>query len=107
MDRTSNYDIQGGILEPDDPNFERTFRQLNVAGALFRVNHHFVERDLPDKVEQQIARETPDKSGWEVDCIITHCCPSSIQDIVSVGMYQQNTLTDFLDEIQECCRFQY
>ena len=42
-----------------------------------------------------------------VDYIITHCCPSSIQDIFSGGLYQRDALTDFLDEIRKHCRFKY
>lgn len=39
MGGASSHDIQDGILEPDDPNFEEKFQQLEQRGALFRVNH--------------------------------------------------------------------
>ena len=45
--------------------------------------------------------------GWDVDYIITHCCPSSIQDTFSGGLFRRDALTDFLDEVRERCRFQY
>ena len=38
---------------------------------------------------------------------ITHCCPSSVQDAFSGGLYRRDALTDFFDEIRECCKFQY
>ena len=108
MGGASSHDIQDGILEPDDPNFERKLRQLNAAGALFRVDHHsWWKEELPDDAEYQTARETLDKAGWNVDYIITHCCPSSIQDIFSGGLYRRDALTDFFDEIRERCRFKY
>ena len=34
MGGASSHDIRDGILEPDDPNYERKLRQLNAAGAL-------------------------------------------------------------------------
>ena len=108
MGGASSHDIQDGILEPDDPNFERKLRQLNAAGALFRVDHHsWWKEELPDDAEYQTARETLDKAGWNVDYIITHCCPTSIQDTFSGGLFQRDALTDFLDEVRERCRFQY
>ena len=39
MGGASSHDIQDGILEPDDPDFEEKFQQLEQRGALFRVNH--------------------------------------------------------------------
>lgn len=39
MGGASSHDIRDGLLEPDDPNYERMLRQLNAAGALYRVNH--------------------------------------------------------------------
>ena len=108
MGGASSHDIQDGVLEPDDPNFERKLRQLNAAGALFRVDHHsWWKEELPDDAEYQTARETLDNAGWDVDYIITHCCPSSIQDIFSGGLYRRDALTDFFDEIRERCRFKY
>ena len=108
MGGAGSPDIQDGVLEPDDPNFERKLRQLNAAGALFRVDHHsWWKEELPDDAEYQTARETLDNAGWDVDYIITHCCPSSIQDIFSGGLYRRDALTDFFDEIRERCRFKY
>ncbi len=48
-----------------------------------------------------------DRAGWEVDYIITHCCPSSVQDIFSGGLYQRDALTEFFDEVRQRCRFKY
>ena len=42
-----------------------------------------------------------------MDYIIPLCCPSSIQDTFSGGLFQRDALTDFLDEVRERCRFQY
>ena len=108
MGGASSHDIQGGILEPDTPDYERKIRQLIAASAQFRVNHKsWWAEELPSAAKYQTAIETLDKAGWDVDYIITHCCPSSIQNTFSGGMYQQDTLMDSLSEVQERCRFKY
>lgn len=35
------------------------------------------------------------------------CCPSSVQDIFSGGLYQRDALTEFFDEIRRRCQFKY
>ena len=57
--------------------------------------------------EYETARKTLNQARWDVDYIITHCCPSSVQDTFSRGFYQRDALTDFFDEIQERCKFRY
>ena len=108
MGGASSHDIQDGILEPDDPLFKKKCRRLNARGAMYRVNHQsWWAAELPSEEEYQTARANLGKHGWEVDYIITHCCPSSVQDELSSGSYQADTLTDFLDEIAQRCRFRY
>ena len=83
-------------------------RTAHAAGALFRVNHRsWWKEELPSEDEYETARKTLNQAGWDVDYIITHCCPSSVQDTFSRGLYQRDALTDFFDEIRERCRFQY
>ena len=60
----------------------------------------------PSEEEYQTARTSLDRAGWEVDYVITHCCPSSVQDVFSDGLFQRDKLTDFLDEVRQRCRFQ-
>ena len=57
--------------------------------------------------DYRTAREALDKAGWDVDYIITHCSPSSIQETFSGGLFRRDALMDFLDEVREHCRFQY
>lgn len=108
MGGASSHDIRDGVLEPDDPDYERKLRQLNAAGALFRVNHKsWWKEELPSVDGCETARKTLNQAGWDVDYIITHCCPSNIQNIFSGGRYQRDALTDFFDEVRERCRFKY
>ena len=108
MGGASSHDIQDGILEPDDPHFRRKQRALDARGAMYRVNHlSWWKEELPSEDEYQITRANLEKAGWEVDYIITHCCPTSAQDELSGGFYQADALTDFLDEVAQQCRFRY
>ena len=106
MGGASSHDIQDGILEPDDPQFKRKYRRLDASGALYRVNHlSWWKAELPSEEEYQTARAALDRVGWEVDYIITHCCPTSVQDELSGRFYKADPLTDFLDEVAERCAF--
>ena len=108
MGGASSHDISGGILEPDDPEYRKKLRQLNASGALYRVNHRsWWAAELPSEEEYQTARDSLDKCGWKVDYIITHCCPTSVQDELSGGAFQADHLTDFLDEVARRCQFRY
>lgn len=108
MGGASSHDIQGGILEPDDPLLERKRRQLDAREEMYRINHiSWWKEELPNEEEYQTARANLDRAGWEVDYIVTHCCPSSVQDTFSDGFYQRDALTDFFEEIHQQCRFKY
>lgn len=108
MGGASSHDISAGILEPDDPNFKRKRKALDKQMALYRVNHvSWWKEELPSDEEYEKARRNLDACGWRVDYIITHCCPSSIADIIGGGMYRHDHLTEFFEEIKERCTFDY
>ena len=44
MGGASSHDIRDGILEPDDPLFQKKFKRLNAQGALFRVEGGAAQR---------------------------------------------------------------
>ena len=102
MGGASSHDIQDGILESDDPLFNKKCRELDTRGTMYRINHlSWWKEELPSEGEYQTARASLDRAGWEVDYIITHCCPASVQDIFSGGLYQRDVLTEFFDEVRQ------
>jgi len=108
MGGASSHDISDGILEPDDPDFRRKKRQLDKRMALYRINHiSWWKEELPCDAEYETARKNLDACGWRVDYIISHCCPSSIVDVIGGGLYQHDRLTDFFEEVKERCQFDY
>ena len=57
MGGASSHDIQGGILEPDDPLFLLKFHTLEAKGTPFRVNHRsWWKEELPGPEEYLEAR---------------------------------------------------
>jgi len=108
MGGASSHDIDAGVLEPDDPDFHRKRKQLDKQVALYRINRvSWWKEELPDDAEYETARKNLDACGWKVDYIISHCCPSSVVDIIGGGLYQHDRLTDFFEEISKRCDFDY
>jgi hypothetical protein len=108
MGGASSHDIQDGILEPDDPQFERKFQALDARGAAFRVNHlSWWKEELPSPEEYVEARTNLEKAGWSVDYILTHCFPTVIQTELLRDLSKPDHLTDFLNEVRHRCQFRY
>ncbi len=57
-------------------------------------------RELPSENEINVAIKNLTKANWEVDIVITHCAPSTIQRLINPS-YDENILTDFLDNVKE------
>ena len=108
MGGASSHDIQDGILKPDDPQFLQKLQRLKARGAAFRIDHRsWWKEELPSPEEYQEARRNLERTGWEVDYIITHCAPTSIQNELLQTLSRPDELTDFLEEVRQRCRFQY
>ncbi|MFR8557709.1 MAG: metallophosphoesterase family protein [Acutalibacteraceae bacterium] len=108
MGGASSHDISDGILEPDAPDFRQRKKELDARLALYRVNHHSWWADeLPNDMEYQEAEDNLDACARTVDYILSHCCPSSIMDAISGGMYRHDRLTDYFETLMNNCRFQY
>lgn len=106
MGGATSHDIEGGVLDPEAPDFRRRKKQLNARGMLYRVNHvSWWKEELPNATEYETARKNLDVCGRRVDYIITHCCPSSIADMIGGKLYTHDHLTDFFEGIKDSCEF--
>ena len=102
----SSHDIDAGILEPDDPDFVAKRKKLDRERAMYRVNHvSWWAEELPSEEEQEEGLRNLEKYQYQMDCILSHCAPSSLQDIVSRGFYRYDRLTDYLDRVKDLCGF--
>lgn len=98
----SSHDIDGGILELDDPDFHRRKKRLNREWIPYRINHvSWWEQEIANDAEMLEGVMNLQKHGNEVDYIITHCCATSIQALLSLGGYEPDKQTDYLEKIRQ------
>ena len=108
MGGASCHDIQGGVLDPNDPNFENRLRRMRALGLPFRVNHvSWWKEELPCEEEYIEARQNLAACDWNVDCVITHCCPTALISTVGDESYHPDPLTDFLEELKKDLTFSW
>lgn len=102
----SSHDIDGGILEPDDPNLKQKKRQLDRDWIPYRVNHYsWWKEELPSEEEMEEGRKNLAAHSNKVDFIVTHCCSSSTQVLLGGLMYKPDIVTAYLEEIRQKVRF--
>ena len=98
-----SHDIQEGILNLDE---EEKIYQYRKRGAYFRIrDYSWWDLELPTDDEMKNGINNLEKANYKVDYIITHCCPTNVQAILSGGTYKKDNLTDYLQEISEKCEF--
>ena len=101
-----SHDIQDGILSLDDPDIHNKIKKLNREMALYRIDHlSWWKEEMPSEEEMAEGLSNLEKAGNTVDCILTHCAPTSIQDVHSSGFYEHDELTDYLEKILLRCSF--
>lgn len=96
MGGAASHDIQDGILDLADPDFERQYWLMRRMRAVFRVKgHSWRQAEMPTDQEYAEVLRNPETVNWKVDCILTHCAPSHIARKIDPS-YGANQLTDFL-----------
>ncbi len=104
-----SHDISDGILDGSDGNWREKARWLNKSGKyLFRVRGvTWWDAEMPSEEDMRHGCEVLDENGWNVDFVVTHCCASSTQAILSAGTYKPDQLTDYLEQIHSKLNFRY
>lgn len=110
-------DVQGGILDMNDPNYRKLVKQANRKGFPYRVKHlSWWEQELPSEKEMQEGRENLWIVDYCVDYVITHCASSGIQALITerltqLGYYVYHTaadrLTDYFSELEEKLQYRH
>ncbi len=101
----SSHDIQDGVLDPASPGFEREYWFKRRTQQMFRVKGvSWWPEELPSEEDYEEAVRNLEKASWQVDCVLTHCLPTSVMMKIS-GDYTPDRLTDFLDTVMRRCRF--
>ena len=102
----SSHDIDGGILELDDPDFKKKKKELDKGWKPYRINHlSWWKEELPSTEEMDEGKKNLQKYNNEVDFIVTHCTSSSTAALLSHGMYKPDMLTDYFEEIRQTVKF--
>ena len=102
----SSHDIDGGILELDDPDFKKKKKELDKGWKPYRINHlSWWKEELPSTEEMDEGKKNLQKYNNEVDFIVTHCASSSTAELLSHGIYKPDMLTDYLEEIRQTVKF--
>ncbi len=106
MGGAASHDIDDGILDPSDPNFEETYWRMRRFRLYFRVKGvSWWAEEMPSEAEYTEARHSLERADWRVDHIVTHCAPSSIVTKLGYGSYDCDKLTDFLEEVKNRTQF--
>lgn len=98
-----SHDIQEGVLNLDE---EEKIYNYRKRGANFRIrDYSWWELELPTEEEMKNGIENLRKVNFKVDYIISHCCPTNVQALLSDGTYQKDYLTEYFQKILEKCEF--
>ena len=99
----SSHDIRDGILNLDEQEKIYKYRKR---GAYFRIrDFSWWDLELPAKEEMQNGIDNLKKVGYDVDYVITHCAPTSIQTLIGGESYRKDYLTDYFQKIYEKTKF--
>ncbi len=105
MGGATSHDIEDGILDPDAPDFELRYWLMRRMNARFRVlDRSWWPEEMPSEAEYAEAEASLERARWCVDCVLTHCAPTSIAKMIDPG-YQPDRLTDFLETVKKRCQF--
>lgn len=98
-----SHDIRDGVLEIGDSRIKKWSKDYT---KLFRVNHvSWWEEEMPSDDEMRHGIENLNRVGNKADFIITHCCASSTQALMSHGAYTPDELTNYLENIRQNTNF--
>ena len=105
MGGAASHDIQDGILDPASPGFEQEYWFKRRTRQIFRVKGvSWWPQEMPSEEEYEEAVRNLERVNWRVNCILTHCAPTSIQQKLDQS-YTPDRLTDFLQMVKRRCQF--
>lgn len=107
----SSHDVQGGILNRNDCDFDYERRKAIDSNLPFKIIHEsWWPQELPNDEELEEGRRNFEKVNYKVDYIITHCCSSGIQSVLDQGpgrIYEDDILTDYLQELEDKLEYKH
>lgn len=102
----SSHDISDGILDLDDPNLHEKAKRMNKENKMFRIRGlSWWDEELPSEEEMNNGIKNLAEHGNKVDYIITHSPSASEIALLGHGLYEQDILTRYLEDIR--CNNEY
>lgn len=104
----SSHDISDGIIDGNDKNWRDQARRLDQQGKyMYRVKGlSWWSEELPTDEEMSNGIANLEKNNHYVDFIITHSPPASITAMLGSGLYKQDILTRYLEEVRIATKYQ-
>lgn len=100
----SSHDIQGGILDRKDIDFDEKQKNAHKGNLPYRIVHEsWWAEELPNEEEMNEGRGNLEKNGYKVDYVLTHCCSTPLQkqlDRPPCRLFKPDILTNYLEEIE-------
>lgn len=109
----ASHDIQGGILDREDKDYDNKRRKAIRRGLPFRINHEtWWEQELPNEDEMNEGRNHLAGCGYKVDYVLTHCCATSVQKLIDKSKEEYNMMNKmkkmrrrvYFDSYERCPR---
>ncbi|WP_044937857.1 metallophosphoesterase [Pseudobutyrivibrio sp. LB2011] len=102
----SSHDVDGGILEPTDPDYQKRKKYLDREWISYRINRiSWWKEELASEEEMAEGQKNLSACDNKVDFIITHCAASSTQAMFSFGKYASDIQTNYLESIKQNVAF--
>lgn len=108
----SSHDIQGGILDRSDIDYNEQRRRAIKRDLPYRVKHYsWWEQELPTQEEMNEGIKNLEAVDFTVDYVISHCNSSKAQqELASVlkrsgDSYSTDVLTDYFDMLEKDLSF--
>ena len=107
----SSHDIQGGVLDRNDIDFDYFRRKAIDSELPFRILHEsWWPQELPSLEEMEEGKENLSKVNYRVDYVITHCCATSLHKKLEeppIHVYEADYLTDYFQSIEEKLQYKH
>lgn len=107
----SSHDVQGGILNRNDCDFDYERAKALERGLPFRILHEsWWSQELPSQEEMDEGLHNLEKVNYKVDYVITHCCSSSLQQTLGAMqglVFEADLLTDYLQHIEDKLEYKH
>ena len=99
----SSHDISDGILDYEDKDWKDKAKSLEMQGKyMYRVKGlSWWEEELPLPDEMDNGVINLQKENNKVDYVITHSPSASVIALLGHGLYEQDILTHYLEEIRQ------